>query len=128
MRSLLVLFLLLFLTACSNNNEVEQAKGETVEEVKSEKGEEKQEIEFPQASTDPMEMVQQPKGVNVDEAKSLMESGDDAAAWEELLQDLNTEEMEQSDIYNGLIYSFGTDYKESYEALANFVPDYGEDD
>ena len=59
-RSLLVLFLLLFLAACSNNNEVEQAKGETVEEVKSEKGEKKGEeeqvIEFPQASTDPMEM------------------------------------------------------------------------
>ena len=35
-----------------------------------------------------MEIVQQSKGVNVDEAISLMESGDDAAAWEELLQDL----------------------------------------
>lgn len=133
-RSLLVLFLFLFLTACSNNNEVEQAKGETIEEVKSEKGEkkgeEKQEIEFPQASTDPMEMVQQSKGVNVDEAKSLMEmeSGDDAAAWEELLQVFNTEELEKWDIYNGLIYSFGADLRNPYEALANFEPDYGEYD
>ena len=90
-RSLLVLFLLLLLAACSNNNEVEQAKGETVEE-KAENGEkkveEKPKVEFPEASTDPMEIVQQSKGVNVDEAISLMESGD-AAAWEELLRDFN---------------------------------------
>ena len=104
-RSLLVLFLLLFLAACSNNDEVEQAKGENVEEETTEKGEkkgeEKQKVEFPQASTDPMEMVQQSKGVNVDEAKSLMETVKDATAWEELLQDLNAKELGQSDIYNG---------------------------
>ena len=87
-RSLLVLFLLLFLAACSNNDEVEQAKGENVEEETTEKGEnkekEKQKVEFPQASTDPTEIVQQSKGENVDEAISLMESGD-AAAWERII-------------------------------------------
>ena len=84
-------------------------------------------VEFPQAPTDPAEIVQQSKGVHVDEAISLMESGD-AAAWEKLLQVLNTEELGQSDIYNGLIYSFGADLKDPYEALANFVPDYCEYD
>ena len=49
-------------------------------------------------------------------------------AWEKLLQVLNTEEMGQTDIYNGLIYSFGADLKDPYEALANFEPDYGEYD
>lgn len=131
-RSLLFLFLLLFLAACSNNDEVEQAKGENVEEETTEKGEnkekEKQKVEFPQASSVPTEIVQQAKGKSVDEAKSLMETGNDATAWEELLRDLNAKELEQTDLYNGLIYSFGADLKDSYEALANFVPDYGEYD
>ena len=132
-RSLLVLFLLLFLAACSNNDEVEQAKGENVEEEATEKGEnkekEKQKVEFPQASSVPAEIVQQSKGVNVDEANIPYGNvGMMLPLGRELLQDLNAEELGQTDLYNGLIYSFGADLKDSYEALANFVPDYGEYD
>ena len=52
----------------------------------------------------------------------------DSEAWEEILKDFPSEEVEPSRLYNGLVYSFGFDYQETYEALANFEPDYGEYD
>ena len=131
-RSLLGLSLSLFLVACSNEDSAEQAKEANVEEttVQVEEMKEKEaKVDFPEAPSQPEEIVTQTKGIKVDEAATLMK-GDkyDSEAWEEILKDFPKEEVETSHLYNGLIHSFGIDYQETYEALANFEPDYGEYD
>ncbi|WP_428910642.1 VWA domain-containing protein [Niallia sp. Krafla_26] len=130
-RKLIGLSLFLMLAACSNGNGSEQAKetsGDSQEQV-VEKTKEDSNIEFPEAASNPEQIVTQTKGIKADEAGSLME-GDkyDSEAWEELLQDFKKGDFESADLYNGLIHTFGSDYQESYEALGNFEPDYGEYD
>lgn len=131
-RSLVGLSLSFFLVACSNEEPVQQEKkasvAATTEQVE-EKKEAEEKVDFPEAPSKPEEIVTQAKGVKADEAAALME-GDkyDSEAWKEILKDFPKEEVETSQLYNGLIYSFGSDYQETYEALANFEPDYGEYD
>ncbi|WP_338471570.1 VWA domain-containing protein [Niallia sp. XMNu-256] len=130
-RSFLVLPLTFFLVACATQESSEQAKEVSVEEltVQDEENKVGTKVDFPEAPSQPEQIVAQKKGIKTDEAISVIERDKyDSLAWEEILKDFPKKESELSDIYNGLIHSFGNDYQEAYKALVNFEPDYGEYD
>ncbi|MDZ5474432.1 VWA domain-containing protein [Bacillus sp. 31A1R] len=116
----------LLLSACSNNKETEKKGPVSVKEEKQDEVVEAIKPEYPPAQKSPESIVQQNLGEMTQEAMTLVESNSDQAAWEDLLKDFQVAELDQDSIYNGLIHTFGFDFQETHDNLANYEPDFGE--
>lgn len=132
MKKLIVLLAFsVLISACSNNETTKKEKEEESSvEVANEEKETKEEekVDYPEASKDPEQIVLQHMGIKTEEALTLMENAKDVSEWDGVMEEFQVDEMDSTEIYNGLIYSFGLDYTNTYSPLANYQPDYGEYD
>lgn len=103
------------MAACSDNETTkEEGKNEAQEVKKQKETKAKAVVEYPQASTVPEEIVQQPIGLKVQEdIKTIM-------------TEFELEGLDSTQIFNGLVHWFGADYQRVYEELRDFEPDFGE--
>lgn len=118
-------------TGCSDQGAAEKKSSEPAkQEEKKEKEEAAEKVEYPEAAMTGEEIVNQPVGEKMAEAAAKAGSAeeDSISDMDKLMEEFQTKEQSNQEIFNGLVHWFGMDYTEVYQNLVNYEPDYGEYD
>lgn len=118
-------------TGCSDQGAAEKKSSEPAkQEEKKEKEEAAEKVEYPEAAMTGEEIVNQPVGEKMAEAaaKAGTAEEDSISDMDKLMEEFQTKEQSNQEIFNGLVHWFGMDYTEVYQNLVNYEPDYGEYD
>ncbi|BCB02175.1 vWA domain-containing protein [Bacillus sp. KH172YL63] len=127
--TLLISCSLIGMVGCSGEEITKKDPKETSsEEAKKPKG--KEEVDFPEAPTDPEEIVKQPYGEKMQDVVMKVKSGDEADIdkVEDIMKDFPAEGLSVEEMFNGVVNWFALDYSEPYQALKNYEPDFGKYD
>lgn len=118
-------------TGCSDQGAAEKESSEPAkQEEKKEKEEAAEKINYPEAAMTGEEIVKQPVGEKMAEAVAKAGSAEEESIsdMDKLMEEFQTKEQSNQEIFNGLVHWFGMDYTEVYQNLVNYEPDYGEYD
>jgi len=118
-RYLFIFAALLFVGACSNNEETKKEKNEAKETMKQEEAK----VEYPEAAINPEEIVLQQAGIKIGEAEKGSLTKEQLAGF---MKEFETKGMSPQEIFNGLVHWFAQSYQAAYEPLRDFEPDFGE--
>lgn len=119
MRFLLLLVLINFAVACSNQEAATTSKEKEKEVVKS--------VAYPEQPTLAEEIVQQPAGIHSEVLYSSLGGSNvnSELPMGSAIEDLVVEDLKSEEIYNGLVHYLGADYSIVFDSLKHFTPDYG---
>ncbi|UYZ22287.1 VWA domain-containing protein [Mesobacillus jeotgali] len=118
-------------TGCSDQGAAEKESSEPAkQEEKKEKEEAAEKVNYPEAAMTGEEIVKQPVGEKMAEAVAKAGSAEEESIsdMDKLMEEFQTKEQSNQEIFNGLVHWFGMDYTEVYQNLVNYEPDYGEYD
>ena len=122
--------LALLLAGCNDKEETQDANTDKQEqesvEIDLNKPEEEQDlIEFSEAPSDALDIIEAGAGVKTEE---LLGSSTEKLKPEDLgfMEEFPAENLSTDEMYNGIVEWFAMDYSAVHDPLVNFEPDYGE--